>query len=66
MHGEVVKVAGWADYLIGGGCREPFVLLNVNRFAISNTPPYTLPNYFKATMDTTPSIGGIASQFGID
>ena len=65
-YGEVIKATGWVDCLIGGRCKEPFVLPNVNRFAISNMPPCALPNYFEATMDTMPSMGAIAAQLGID
>ena len=65
-HGEVINAVGRADFLISSGCREPFVLPNVNCFAISNTPSCAFPNNFETTMDTSPSIRGVAAHLGID
>ena len=64
-HGKVINAAGWADCLVGCACKEPFILLNVDCFAISNSPPYALPKLLQGYLDTPPSIRGIAAQLGI-
>ena len=65
-HGEVTNDAGWADCFVCYGCWVSFVLPNVDRFAITNPPPYAFTNHFKAAVDTTLCIRWIATQLGIE
>ena len=64
-HGEIFKIClGW-DHFVSCWCWQPLIVPNMDSSTITYPPSCALSEYFKAVVDTTPCIRGVATFLGV-